>query len=111
MFFRFRYFLWGILVTVTLASCQNTTSPPEIRSIKHLPYLLVTPNLAGTTTPTPFQPNYSVLPTMTAASPLPTATLDENVTATVTLTPWATNTPAQSQTNTQGVYITATPNF
>ena len=111
MFFRFRYFLWGILVIVTLISCQNTTSPPEISSAKHLPYLLVTPNLAGTATPTPFQPNYSVLPTMTAVSPLPTATLDENVTATATLTPWATNTPVQSPTNTQGVYITATPNF
>ncbi|MBT3315212.1 MAG: LCP family protein [Anaerolineae bacterium] len=111
MFFRFHYFLWGILIIVALASCQNAAAIPETRSVKSPPYLLVTPNLAGTATPTPFQPDYNAPPTMTAASPLPTATLDENVTATATLTPWATNTSAQPPTNTPGVYITATPNF
>ncbi|MCP4140388.1 MAG: LCP family protein [Chloroflexi bacterium] len=111
MFFRFRYFFWGILLSILLAGCQSATKQPENHPVKSLPYLLVTPDLSGTATPTPFQPNYNILPTRTAASPPPTATLDEKVTATATLTPWATNTQAQPSTNTPGVYITATPNF
>ena len=92
--------------------CQNAPAPPPAQPEKKaLPYILITKNPAGTATPTPFQPNYDALPTGTAASPLPTATLAENVTATATLTPWATNTLQAPPSPTPGLYITATPNF
>lgn len=115
MAFRFRYLLWGILLGM-MAGCQNANPAPV--SAESLPYILVTPNIQGTATPTPFQPNHNAQPTEAKVSPLSTATFAENTTPTATLTPWATNTSSFvfTPTNTyalptQGDFVIATPNF
>lgn len=106
MFVQFRTFLFALLIGVIISSCQ---SAPQ-----RLPYLLVTSNPAGTTTPTPFQPDYNSQPRSAAPSPLPTsfdalAALATLGTPIVGLTPTPpTSVYAQS---TMDAYISATPNF
>ncbi|MBT3189228.1 MAG: hypothetical protein HN736_06095 [Anaerolineae bacterium] len=115
-FIRFRYLFWGILLGV-LTGCQNT--PPTPLPTKYLPsYILVTPNIQGTATPTPFQPDYNTNLSAEEPSPFPTETLSENTSTEITLTPWPTNTSslAFTPTNTyalptQDVGMIATPNF
>ncbi len=107
MFFRFRYF--GLcFFALFLTSCQNVTPPAPVEA---LPYILVTPNPQGTTTPTPFQPTHNTESTLTlpnATFSYISATLAENVKITATFTPWAINT---HQTETKSDFIYATPNF
>ncbi len=99
-----------VFLAILLSACQQTASPSIPTPTQAPPFLLVTPNMQGTPTPTPFQPDYNPPPTQTPSSLYPTATLPQNSTITITLTPWETDTP---HLPTQGDvrFISATPNF
>ncbi|MBC8334830.1 MAG: LCP family protein [Anaerolineales bacterium] len=104
MLSRFRYLLLGFLLAM-LVGCQNAP-PPSASPAKALPYILVTPNLQATVTPTPFKPDYSPLPTLIEPAPLSTITASHTSTLPVSV-----NTPVPTNTPTASDYITATPNF
>ena len=93
-----------------MMGCQNIPLPSSAPNFDTLPYVLITPNAQGTATPTPFQPNYNILPTESAPFPFPSAVALENTTVTATLTPWPINISAFA-TKRIVDYVVATPNF
>lgn len=105
------FFLIFCMAGILLAGCQNTSQHSPTQPVQPSPFLLVTPNLEGTPTPTPFQPDYSSFPQTIAPSPMPTGT----PTAPPVLTPTPSHTPVPPTSTyappTQSEYITATPNF
>jgi len=116
MSFRFRLFFWGLLLAI-LTSCQADPPPPSAPPAEALSYILVTPDLQATATPTPFQPDFNVLPAQLEPSLTPTLTPTESVVIPPTQTgtlPVPTNTLAPATipaTVTQSENIIATPNF